>query len=138
MDSSTVIYDYVYPMIRNIRDSHLKLETGIVSSKLRYRVGSILRLNGLDTSFSVIVGADDVANGKPDPEGILLAIRKLGVDPASAVYVGDHCVDAMAAKNAGVPFVATLSGTHSRRDFAPYPCRAIVSHLGDLPSVLSL
>jgi HAD superfamily hydrolase (TIGR01548 family) len=56
--------------------------------------------------FRTVVTADDVTNPKPHPEGLrkILAQR----DPASAVYVGDNIDDALAARDAGVPFFAIL------------------------------
>jgi phosphoglycolate phosphatase len=134
MEANTKIYECVYPVIRRLRAAHV--EIGIVSSKLHYRIVGVLRRNGLDKLFSVIVGADDVAKEKPNPEGILLAIQTLGVAPELAVYVGDHTVDAQAARNAGVSFVATLSGMHARENFEPYQCRAILKDLRTLPEIL--
>jgi phosphoglycolate phosphatase len=86
----------------------------------------------------LIIGADDVSRPKPDPEGIQLALRVLGVRAESTAYVGDHVVDAETATNAGVPFVAILSGTCGRSSFAPYSCYAIVGGLKDLLRVLEV
>ncbi len=44
-------------------------------------------------------------NGKPDPEGILMALRIYKTKPCDAVYVGDAPEDMQAAENAGVLFV---------------------------------
>jgi HAD superfamily phosphatase len=57
--------------------------------------------------FRSVVTMDDVTKGKPDPEGLLKILG--GRDPASAVYVGDNIDDALAARDAGVPFVAILA-----------------------------
>jgi HAD superfamily hydrolase (TIGR01549 family) len=45
----------------------------------------------------VALGADEVAAAKPDPDGLLLCCERLGVDPASSVYVGDSPTDGQAA-----------------------------------------
>ncbi|KZC95368.1 MULTISPECIES: HAD-IA family hydrolase [Clavibacter] len=75
----------------------------------------------------VVVSADDVTAGKPDPSGYLLAAERLGVDPADAivyedaeagiraglaagmrvVVVGDHASDA----TVGLPRVRDHRGT---------------------------
>jgi len=136
MDCMTVVYDSVWPVMRSLRAANVR--TAIVSTKLNYRIRGILAANYLEESFNVIVGADDVVNPKPDPEGLLLALQRLCVSPACAVYVGDHVVDAQAASNAGIPFVAALSGMHLLSAFEPYPHRAVVQSILDLPRVLGL
>ena len=45
----------------------------------------------------VALGADEVAAAKPDPDGLLLCCERLGVNPASSVYVGDSPTDGQAA-----------------------------------------
>ena len=56
--------------------------------------------------FRRIVTMDDVKNRKPDPEGLLKILGKR--DRGTALYVGDNVDDALAARAAGVAFVAIL------------------------------
>jgi len=56
--------------------------------------------------FRHIVTAEDVAKGKPDPEGLLKILG--GRHPNKAVYLGDNVDDAKAAQSARVPFVGVL------------------------------
>lgn len=55
--------------------------------------------------FKVVVVREDVKEGKPNPEGLLNVIKKLGVKNDEAVYIGDNLADLKAAKNAGVGFI---------------------------------
>src|SRR5262245_32837711 len=55
----------------------LELPLAIASGALRGEIEAILSAAGLREPFSVIVGADDVARGKPDPEPFLTAMRRL-------------------------------------------------------------
>ncbi len=60
---------------------------------------------------------DDVQNKKPHAEGLhkILGAR----DPASALYLGDNIDDALAARDAGVPFMAIIApGEHRYRERA--------------------
>ena len=50
----------------------------------------------------VFVTADDVARGKPDPEGYALALSRLGAEPLRAVVVEDAPNGIVAARAAGV------------------------------------
>ena len=78
------------------------LTLGIVTTKYRYRVEAVLRREGLDHAFGVIVGGEDVAAHKPDPEGLLAAMERLGGVTSDVLYVGDSVVDAEAARRAEV------------------------------------
>ena len=55
---------------------------------------------GLLSFFDVVVGGDEVARAKPHPDGINLALDRLGVTAPSAAYVGDSPADTGAAKAA--------------------------------------
>jgi mannitol-1-/sugar-/sorbitol-6-phosphatase len=61
----------------------------------------------------VLVTADRVSRGKPDPEGYRLAARELGVDPARAVVFEDAPAGIAAAKAAGARVIA-ITTTHPR------------------------
>jgi HAD superfamily phosphatase len=56
--------------------------------------------------FRTVVTMDDVARKKPHPDGLLKILG--GRDPGTAVYVGDNIDDALAAREAGVRFMAIL------------------------------
>jgi sugar-phosphatase len=64
---------------------------------------AVARLRAADIALpSVLVCADDVRRGKPDPEGYLLAAHRLGVDPADAIVLEDAPAGIAAARAAGV------------------------------------
>src|SRR5438105_4886178 len=83
MDAATIIYECVGPVMRSLRVAGLR--TAIVTTKLNRRIRSILGANNMLDLIDVVVGADDVARTKPDPEGLLLALTKLGVPATSAL-----------------------------------------------------
>ncbi len=56
--------------------------------------------------FRMVVTMDDVAGKKPYPDGLLKILG--GRDPGAALYVGDNVDDALAARSAGVRFMAIL------------------------------
>ena len=57
-------------------------------------------------SFRTIITMDD-AKKKPSPDGLRIILA--GRDPQTALYLGDNIDDALAAKAAGVPFMAIVS-----------------------------
>jgi HAD superfamily phosphatase len=59
------------------------------------------------TYFKKVITMDDVVKMKPHPEGLYNILGKR--DPASALYLGDNIDDALAARDARVPFAAIIS-----------------------------
>jgi HAD superfamily hydrolase (TIGR01509 family) len=64
-----------------------------------------LRRHGLDRSFDTVVTSAETGVKKPDPAPFLLALERLGVEPARAVHIGDHRPhDEVGALAAGLRF----------------------------------
>jgi len=75
----------------------------IVTSSYRERlVAPYLRRHGLDHHFRVVVGSEDTARLKPDPEPVLLALRLLGAGLSGAWMIGNSRADIEAARSAGI------------------------------------
>ena len=66
---------------------------------------------------AVLVTADDVTAGKPDPQGYLEAARRLGVPPADCLVIEDAPAGVQAALAAGMRVLA-LPTTHSVEELA--------------------
>ena len=85
----------------------------IFTGRLRYEADISLRRFGAALRFDPIICTDDVANGKPAPDGLLaIQERKPG---RKLIYVGDTVDDARASRAAGVPFIGIAAESHSRR-----------------------
>jgi len=108
------------------------LALGVVSTKYRRRIETILQRDGLDGLFDVIIGGEDVATLKPDPEGLLLAAERLRTPVSETLFVGDSIVDAEAARRAGMPFAAVLSGVTPREEFSSRDVEWILDSIADL------
>ena len=113
------------------------LRLAIVSTKYRYRIEAILDRHQAGHFFEVIVGGEDAINHKPDPEGLKLALKRLGISQDQALYVGDHLVDAEAAMATGIPFFPVLTGATSREDFERFPYVEVLESVSNLPSYLA-
>ncbi|BFH72460.1 HAD family phosphatase [Sulfurisphaera javensis] len=59
-------------------------------------------LNSIRINPDLLITSDEVKNGKPDPEGVILALKKLNLNPSLSIGVGDTEVDVLAFKNAGL------------------------------------
>ena len=83
---------------------------GVCTNKREALTLKLLAALGLDQHFDAIAGADTFPVRKPDAGHLLGTIAMAGGDPMRAVMIGDSSVDAGAARNAGVPFVAVSFG----------------------------
>jgi phosphoglycolate phosphatase len=91
--------------LREMRDAGLIL--GIATNGSGATAREIMSAIRADV-FEVYVGADDVAEGKPSPDMIQEACRRVGVTAGDTVYVGDEPVDAAAGSSAGVKAVVIV------------------------------
>ena len=69
--------------------------------------------------FNVIITREHVQWPKPDPEGVLLAARRLRIPAASLLMVGDYRYDIEAGQRAGAPTVFLESHHTTRRPSPP-------------------
>lgn len=81
----------------------------VASSAPRANLEVIIEALGLDDYFAAVAAAEDVTEGKPDPQVFLVAAAKLGVEPASCVVVEDAPAGTEAARRARMRCVGVLS-----------------------------
>lgn len=87
----------------------------VATSASRHDVETLLTAIGVRQHFEVVVSADDVRWGKPNPEVYLRAAAGLGLPPKSCVVFEDSVVGVHAARNAGMRVIG-LTTAHSARE----------------------
>ncbi len=80
----------------------------VVTSGTRYLATARLKLANLPTP-RVLVSADDVSKGKPDPEPYLMGAKLLGLDPAQCLVIEDAPAGIRAAHAGGMKAVGITS-----------------------------
>jgi len=130
-----VLFAQVKPAIEQLLERNLVL--GIVSTKFRYRIQAFLERENIDDAFSIIIGGEDTAKHKPDPTGLMMALKYLGCVPEEVIYVGDSTTDAETARRAAVLFVAVLTGVTTEQDFNSYSPYAVIPNLVSLSSIIN-
>ncbi len=75
-----------------------KARLGVVTETPRSYAGKLLSYHKI--KIPVVVAYHDVRSVKPHPEALLLAARKLGIEPSKCIYVGDDANDVRAARSA--------------------------------------
>jgi beta-phosphoglucomutase family hydrolase len=92
-------------VIEHIEAQHGRIPFAVVSGSRRASVVGSLTVLGLLEKFDVLICAEDYKNGKPAPDGFLLAASKLGVAPEHCLVFEDTELGIQAATAAGMQSV---------------------------------
>ena len=92
----------------------------IVTTKFKDAAVYGLKCAHLDQYFEVDFGSDEVTHGKPHPEAVLTAMKKMNA--TKGYMIGDNVTDIQAGKNAGIKTIGvtwSLKGTKGLLDEHP-------------------
>ncbi|MBI2981332.1 MAG: HAD family phosphatase [Deltaproteobacteria bacterium] len=115
IESASLLLPHVREFLREIKGRYY---LAIVSGALRSEILSVLAKEKIEPFFKIIITADDVKKGKPDPEGFLTALRVLNRDhgPESDLLLPEECLvvedspwGLEAAKKAGMKSAAVTN-----------------------------
>jgi pyrophosphatase PpaX len=84
------------PALKRLK--RLGVRIGLVTNTSAKAVNTVFQMYNLKPYFDVVITRERVKRLKPDPEGILLAVKQLGGN--KFFMVGDLAVDVLAAKTA--------------------------------------
>ena len=109
----------------------------IVTAKAEQGAYRTLGHTALLPFVKTVVGADSCARAKPHPEPVLLAVSRLGEDPARALLVGDSRHDVAAAKAAGARAAAALWGACTREELAAAGADHFLRDVREVPALVA-
>jgi len=130
-----VLFPGVTSLVRQA-SQHYRL--AMASGALRHEIDLILKAAGIREAFKMIVSAEDVSAGKPDPEGFQKALSRINtaspipdpaITPSECLVIEDSIAGIEAAKAAGMRCLAV---THSYSRDALRQADLIVSSLEGL------
>ncbi|MCX8182188.1 MAG: HAD family hydrolase [Candidatus Methanomethyliaceae archaeon] len=133
--NNSSLFDGVTEMLQELKQMGLKL--AVVTTRSKKDVSLIMRRFSLENFFEVVVTRDDVRFGKPSPEPVLLALKKLDVNAFDAVIVGDMPTDIESGKQAGTKTIALMTGLFNESLLEATPDLTIKSIL-EIPKALEL
>jgi beta-phosphoglucomutase len=105
------IHDHVREAVRYAAE---RVPLAICSGAARAEIEPVVEASGLKECFQAIVSSDDVARGKPDPEGYVSTLRLLG-DPEGALVFEDTEAGIASAKAAGLRVIGKLGTLDPQR-----------------------
>jgi N-acetyl-D-muramate 6-phosphate phosphatase len=110
---------------------------GVVTNKSSRFTDPLTRAMDLFATAETIISGDTTPHAKPHPEPLLEAARRMGLEPAQCLYVGDDERDVVAGLAAGMGTVAATYGyLGSQADIASWGAHAEINSPIDLLQLL--
>lgn len=128
----------LYPGIREGLD-RLRAQgyiLGSVTNKAAQFTVPLLKDLGVYNDFAVVVAGDTLDKKKPDPEPLLYAAKRMGVEPEDCLMVGDSISDVKAARAAGFQIVCMPYGYNHGNDINDANPDAVIDSLAQLDTLL--
>lgn len=108
MTRETRLFDAMRPVLDALRGA--ARPWGIVTNKATRFSEPLVRALGLLDEAATLVCGDTTPHSKPHPAPLLEAARRIDIEPAHCVYVGDDLRDVQAGRAAGMRTVAAAWG----------------------------
>jgi pyrophosphatase PpaX len=132
-DTTVTLVEGTRETLRELKAAGLRL--GVVTSK-----GLPVAMEGLDLFdlapfFDALVTYEDTQRHKPNPDPLLVASERLGIEPAQMLYVGDAVVDIQAGRAAGMQTAGVTWGAASREELAAANPDYMIEDVSELTSI---
>lgn len=104
----TRLFDGMDALLEAIERAEMRW--GIVTNKAERFAKPLMAQLDLHHRCACVVGGDTTAHTKPHPAPLLAAAQLLGIEPRSAIYIGDDRRDIEAGRAAGMKTIAVRYG----------------------------
>lgn len=133
--------DGLFPFLNEAQRLHIPM--GVATSAGKANRDFVLEGLAIAAYFSVVVGVEEIQEGKPDPEIFLTAADRLGVIPADCLVFEDALAGIEAASRAGMQAVALTTTVEGEafhglpavirvaKDFTPLRPQALLAAMGN-------
>ncbi len=124
-------YDGIPEMLHELRQRGRRL--AVVSNKMMAATRELVAHFFPEIEVAIGENEADGIRKKPAPDTVNEALRRLGAEKASAVYVGDSEVDIETARNSGIPCISVLWGFRDRQFLLSHGATTLLQHPMQLP-----
>lgn len=115
-DGAVTLYPNVMETLMGLKRRGKTLT--IASSRSHASLAEYIGNLGLSDIISYILGADDVKEGKPNPEAIFKTLERFDFDADETIMIGDTVFDINMGINAGVKTCGVTYGNGSRESLS--------------------
>ena len=126
-------YDDIIDLMKTLKSKGIKI--AVVSNKADFAVKTLMEdyFSGLyDCAYGERAGVPR----KPEPDGVLDAIREMGSEIENTVYIGDSEVDVITSKNAKLPCIAVTWGFRDKKVLESLNPEYIVDSPSDILNII--
>jgi HAD superfamily hydrolase (TIGR01509 family) len=120
-----------------VEDLHARGDrVALASSAKPEELEHYIELLGVRELTDACTSAADVEATKPDPQLVEAALAKLGARADDAVMIGDSCWDVAAARRAGMPTLAVMTGGFSAAELTDSGAERVFESIAELRAAL--
>jgi phosphoglycolate phosphatase-like HAD superfamily hydrolase len=101
-------FSAVPDLLRRVRDAGVKIAIG--TSAKKEELGKYLDIARIEALVDATASSEDAEESKPSPDIFEVVLKKLEIEGADAVAIGDTPYDASAAGRAGIATIGVLCG----------------------------
>jgi phosphoglycolate phosphatase-like HAD superfamily hydrolase len=101
-------FSTVPELLKRVRDAGVRV--AIATSAKKDELDKYLDTAGIAALVDVTASSEDAEESKPAPDIFQVVLKKLGIDGAEAIAIGDTPYDASAAGKAGIATIGVLCG----------------------------
>jgi phosphoglycolate phosphatase-like HAD superfamily hydrolase len=101
-------FSAVPDLLRRVRDAGVKIAIG--TSAKKEELGKYLDIARIEALVDATASSEDAEESKPAPDIFEVVLKKLKIEGADAVAIGDTPYDAVAAGKAGIATIGVLCG----------------------------
>ncbi len=115
-----------------------KIKIAILSNSAKKYIVETMKQYNLHSKFSTILGAADVSQVKPDPEGLLKILKIEKINAKNTLFIGDMISDIEAGKNAGIKTIAIASGIIPREKLEKNKPLTVIDNISEFSQLLGI
>ncbi len=128
--NKTKLYPGVAHLLDQLNDKGIKI--AVFSNKANHLTQKVVKVLLAKWDVEFVIGASDEVARKPDPQGALMAAKKMNLSPKELMFVGDSGVDMETAKNAGMFGIGVLWGFRDAEELKANGAKEIISEASEL------
>lgn len=118
--------------------SEMGVGMAIASSRGKASLVAFLEQTGVRELIALVVGGEDVKEGKPSPEAVFTILSRLGWEAEATIVVGDTTFDLDMARAAGIRSCGVTYGNHTRSQLLSSGPAWVVDSLPELVRLIEL
>ena len=136
MTQETQVFVDIPPLLEALQDA--ATAWGIVTNKAGWLAEPLVAGLGFAGAAATLVCGDTTPHSKPHPAPLLEAARRMGIDAADCIYVGDDRRDVEAGRAAGMATVVAAWGyLGAGEPVAAWGADAVIDRPGQLMSLFA-